>query len=390
MSFVARKATALSSQVNVRFCRAQKYKEFAGLQRNPYICSQQKWKVMARNNLLSEELNYIGESRTPTHLHLCSYNAKEIQTASGKNLEEIRPYLREDAINWIQVHGLENTETIQELCTCFHVDFLTTQDILNSQHLTKIEEHDTYNVVLLKQLSPNEENEYTPQQFCIVQGENFVLTFLERETDFFNEINTALADNVLKIRSRQSDYLMSVMLNSVMASFMSIISKMEDGLEDLEERLLSSTDVNPSIEEIQQYRRNFRLIKRSILPLKEQFSKLFHTENNLIHKASRPFYNDVNDHLQFVLQTLEGCRDMISALLDLYLTNNDRQMNNIMKQLTIVSTIFIPLTFLAGIWGMNFKFMPELDWKFGYLFAWLLMLLLGTGLYFYFRRKKWY
>ena len=163
-----------------------------------------------------------------------------------------------------------------------------------------------------------------------------------------------------------------------------------DGLEDLEERLLSSTDVNPSIEEIQQYRRNFRLIKRSILPLKEQFSKLFHTENNLIHKASRPFYNDVNDHLQFVLQTLEGCRDMISALLDLYLTNNDRQMNNIMKQLTIVSTIFIPLTFLAGIWGMNFKFMPELDWKFGYLFAWLLMLLLGTGLYFYFRRKKWY
>lgn len=345
---------------------------------------------MAKNNLLSEKLNYIGESRTPTHLHLCSYNVGEIQTASGKNLDEILPYLREDAINWIQVHGLENTETIQHLCTYFHIDFLTTQDILNSQHLTKIEEHDTYNVVLLKQLSPNEENEYTPQQFCIVQGENFVLTFLERETDFFNEINTALADNVLKIRSRQSDYLMSVMLNSVMASFMSIISKMEDGLEDLEEKLLSPTDVNPGIEEIQQYRRNFRLIKRSILPLKEQFNKLFHTENNLIHKASRPFYNDVNDHLQFVLQTLEGCRDMISALLDLYLTNNDRQMNNIMKQLTIVSTIFIPLTFLAGIWGMNFKLMPELDWRFGYLFAWALMLLLGVGLYFYFRRKKWY
>lgn len=345
---------------------------------------------MAKNNLLSEELNYIGESRTPTHLHLCSYSAKDIQTVTGKELEDILPHMRDEAINWIQIHGLENTGIVRDVCNHFHVDFLTVQDILNSRHLTKIEEHDTYNVVLLKQLSPNEENEYTPQQFCIIQGENFVLTFLEKDTDFFNEINTAINNNVLKIRNRQSDFLMSVMLNSVMASFMSIISKMEDELEDLEERLLSPTDTSPGIDEIQQYRRNFRLVKRSILPLKEQFSKLFHTENNLIHKASRPFYSDVNDHLQFVLQTLEGCRDMISSLLDLYMSNNDQQMNNIMKQLTIVSTIFIPLTFLAGIWGMNFSFMPELDWKFGYLFAWLLMFLLGTGLYFYFRRKKWY
>ena len=123
---------------------------------------------------------------------------------------------------------------------------------------------------------------------------------------------------------------------------------------------------------------------------KEQMSKLFHADNVLLHKANRPFFNDVNDHLQFVLQTLDGCRDMISALVDLYLSNNDQRMNNIMKQLTIVSTIFIPLTFLAGIWGMNFEWMPELGWKYGYLMAWGLMLVTGIGVYLFFKRKKWY
>ena len=348
---------------------------------------------MAKNNLLSEKLKYIGESETPTHLHLCSYNAEGTQVCRG-DLQEIISQLKTDCINWIQVHGLQNTETIHQLCSHFNIDFLTTQDLLNSEHLTKIEEHGTYNVVILKQLSPTAENELIPQQLCIVQGKDFVLTFAEKETDFFNEINIALEKNVLKIRNRQSDFLLSVILNSVMASFMSLISKMEDDLEDLEEQFLSPLspipEKQPGIEEIQSYRRNYRLIKKSIFPLKEQINKLFHTENQLLHKANRPFFSDVNDHLQFVLQTLEGCRDLLSAMVDLYLANNDQRMNSIMKQLTIVSTIFIPLTFLAGIWGMNFQWMPELGWKYGYFLAWGLMIVVGVIVYFYFKHKRWY
>lgn len=348
---------------------------------------------MTKNNLLSEKLNYIGESETPTHLHLCSYNAEGTQICRG-NLQEVIPQLKTDCINWIQVHGLQNTETIHQLCSHFNIDFLTTQDILNSEHLTKIEEHETYNVVILKQLSIVEQNELIPQQLCIVQGKDYVLTFAEKETDLFNEINTALEKNVLKIRNRQSDFLLSVILNSVMASFMSLISKMEDDLEDLEEQFLSPLSPiptkQPGIEEIQVYRRNYRLIKKSIFPLKEQINKLFHAENQLLHKANRPFFSDVNDHLQFILQTLEGCRDLLSALVDLYLANNDQRMNSIMKQLTIVSTIFIPLTFLAGIWGMNFQWMPELGWKYGYFFAWGLMIVVGVIVYFYFKHKRWY
>lgn len=345
---------------------------------------------MTKNNLLSEQLNYTGASHTLTHLHLCSYNAEGVFMQNAKEIDELKDGLREDAINWIQIHGFENTETIQRVCRYFDVDFLTTQDILNPKLLTKIEVHENYNVVILKLLSASSDT-YIPQQMAIVQGENFLLTFMEKETDFLNEINVALQKNVLKIRNRQSDYLLSVILNSVMASFMSIIAGLEDGLEDLEEQLLSPGEGGvPGIEDIQQFRRKFRVIRKCMMPFKEEISKLLHTDNGLLHKPNRPFFNDVNDHLQFVLQTMEGCRDMISALLDLYLSNNDQRMNSIMKQLTIVSTIFIPLTFLAGIWGMNFQWMPELGWKYGYFFAWALMLVLVIVIYFYFKRKKWY
>ncbi|MDE6180244.1 MAG: magnesium/cobalt transporter CorA [Phocaeicola sp.] len=346
---------------------------------------------MMKNNLLSEQLTYAGVSPTPTHLHLCSYNAEGISRRDAEKMDDLLPFLDRNAITWIQIHGFRNTEALRGVCQYFHIDFLTIQDILNPDHQTKIEQHDAYNVVILKLLA-SDGTACLPQQMAIVQGNGFLLTFIERETDFLNDIYGALEKNVLKIRNRQSDFLLSVILNSVMSSFISIISGLEDGLEDLEERLLSPdrTDV-PGIEDIQQYRRRFRVIKRCIFPLKEEIGKLLHTaDGELLHKANRLFFNDVNDHLQFVLQTLDGCRDMISALVEIYLSNNDQRMNSIMKQLTVVSTVFIPLTCLAGIWGMNFRWMPELEWQYGYFFAWGLMLVLVAVIYFFFKHKKWY
>lgn len=346
---------------------------------------------MAKNNLLSEQLRYTGVSQTPTHIHLCTYNAAETAHFEAKNFAEIESRLTTDGINWLQVHGLENTETINRICQHFHINFLTTQDILNAHHLTKIEEHDEYNVVILKLLNRSqEEDDYETQQLCIIQGSNYIISFTESETDFFNEVIQAIENNVLKIRIRNSDFLLSVLLNSVMASFMSIISGIEDALDDMEEALLgNSNQESIGIETLQFYRRQYSLVKKAIYPLKEQYAKLFRTENNLMHKVNRPFFNDVNDHLQFIIQTLDGCRETFSSLLDLYISNNDLRMNNIMKQLTVVSTIFIPLTFLAGVWGMNFKWMPELDWRYGYLCAWGTMLTVAAAVYIYFKRKKW-
>lgn len=351
------------------------------------------------NNLLSEKLIYTGESQTPTHLHLCAYNATEMQEASGTRFQAIIETLDKNRINWLQIHGLKNTELVREICTHFEIDFLVLQDILNAKHPTKIEEHDNYTVLILKLFSFSDRKEDSPedeldelnqQQICVIQGANYMLTFLENETDFFDDVTSALHNDVLKIRGRQTDYLLSVLLNSVMGNYIATVSDIDDGLEDLEQELLTITEGKDIGAQIQSLRRQYMLMKKAVLPLKEQYVKLLRSENMLMHKANRAFFNDVNDHLQFVLQTIEICRETLSSLVDLYISNNDLRMNDIMKRLTVVSTIFIPLTFLVGVWGMNFKLMPELDWRYGYFYAWGLMFVVGLLVFYYFRKKKWY
>lgn len=343
-----------------------------------------------RNNLLSEKLTYTGESQTPTHLHLCSYSGKEMQEATGKTFAGIAAKLDANRINWLQVHGMKDTETIREICNHFQIDFLVLQDILNANHPTKIEEHDNYTVLILKLFTLDEEQEeLNQQQLCLIHGNNFMLSFLENETTFFDDVTNAITNNILKICDKQSDYLLSVLLNSVMGNYISIVSNIDDSLEDLEEHLLTINNKHDIGARIQTLRRQYMQIKKSVLPLKEQYVKLLRSENEMMHKVNRPFFNDVNDHLQFVLQTIDICRETLSSLVDLYISNNDLRMNDIMKRLTVVSTIFIPLTFLVGVWGMNFDIMPELRWQYGYLMAWVVMLIIGGLVYWYLKRKKW-
>ncbi len=345
------------------------------------------------NNLLYEELVYTGNSTLATHLTLTSYNATEIQEASGTSIKDVSQTLDTNRINWLQVYGLKDTETIRDICEHFEIDYLVLQDILNAEHPTKIEEHEKYMFMIMKIFRFNEannEDDLEKQHLAIVQGDNFVITFAEWDSPIFDGIEKALHNNTLKIRTRQSDYLLSVILNSVVSNYTYIVNAIDDALDDLEEELLKTTNGKDIGAQIQTLRRQHIKIKRGVYPLKEQYNKLLRAENLLIHKVNRAFFNDVNDHLQFVLQTIEICRETISSLVDLYISNNDLKRNDIMKRLTVVSTIFIPITFLAGVWGMNFGIMPELDWKYGYLVAWGLMIIIGGGIYLFFKWKKWY
>lgn len=342
-----------------------------------------------KNNLLSEKLTYTGVSQTPTHLHLCVYNAEELQESSAEDFSSISKKIKKDCVNWLQIHGLKNTESVREVCEYFKIDFLVVQDILNPNHPTKIEEHEQYTVLILKLFHYNDNQEMEQQQVSLIQGENFVLSFLEVESSFFDNISQALQENAFKIRGRQADYILSVLLNNVMGNYVATISTIEEDLEDMEADLLTINDDKDIGAHIQARRRQYMTMKKAIFPLKDQYSKLLRAEDNLMHKVNRPFFNDVNDHLQFILQTIEICRETLSSLVDLYISNNDLRMNSIMKRLTAVSTIFIPLTFLVGVWGMNFKFMPELDWRYGYFTAWVLMVVIGIIVYLYLRKRKW-
>ncbi|MDR0973503.1 MAG: magnesium/cobalt transporter CorA [Prevotellaceae bacterium] len=348
------------------------------------------------DNNLTNDKPVLSSDTTPvsTHIRVFSYNATELEETAGKTLDAVAHLLVDDRINWLLVNGLKDTETIRQLCEHFSINYLVLQDILNTDHATKIEEFDAYTVVILKLFKPCKDllrEDIQMQQLCIIQGSNYILTFLENDTPFFDNVIAALRNNTLHIRSRQSDYLLSVQMNNAMRNYTQYVLDIDDAMEDLEEVLLDiNADARDLGIQIQSIRRKYIQIKKSVVPLKEQFTRLLHSENKLTHKVNREFFIDVNDNLQLVLQTIDACRETLSSLVDIYLSSNDLRMNDIMKRLTVVSTIFIPLTFLVGVWGMNFQNMPELELRHGYLFAWILMVVVGVIIYFYFKRKRWY
>ncbi len=335
---------------------------------------------------------YNGESRTPTHFHLCSYGAKGCEEVAGEDFDELAAQLLPGRIHWLQIHGLKDTDSVRRVCSYFQIDFLTMQDILNAAHPSKIEACGTYNVVIGKISEIPEDATAGIRQIhvCLLQGKDFVLTFMEEESTFFQDVEQAIRGNILKIRERHSDFLLSVLLNGLVGNCMSVVSRIDDALEDLESALFDNA---PSLDagiRIRLLRKQYLLMKQTVYPLKDQYAKLLRPDSpGLIQKSNRAFFSDVNDHLLYAAQTIDSCRETLSSLMDLYISNNDLRMNDIMTRLTVVSTIFIPLTFLAGVWGMNFKWMPELDWRYGYLFAWGLMLVLGVAVYVYLKKKKW-
>lgn len=343
-----------------------------------------------KNNLLSEKLIYTGKNATSTHIHLCSYNKESINHHEGHSWDEIKEHYKKDHVNFIQIHGLKDIDIISNICNEFGIGFLIQQDIININHPPKIEQYDNFIFIVSKIAKEDENGNITLIHACIVQGDSFLITITENDNNYFGDVISAVNKNIFKITQRTADYLLSVILNSIITGYVSIVNNMNDKLDDLEERLLSLEGNTVNIAEIQSFRRKYLYLKKSVMPFKEQFGKLFFGESTLLHKANRIFFNDVNDHIQLVVQMLETSHETISSLIDLYISNNDLKMNNIMKRLTVVSTIFIPLTFLAGIWGMNFSFMPELNWKYGYLMAWGLMLAIGFIIYLFFKKKRWY
>ena len=343
------------------------------------------------NNLLSEHLTYNGGSETFTHFHLCSYGFNDFKECSGNKFGDVIPDLSSGCIHWLQVHGLRDTDIIREVCSFFQISFLTMQDILNVSHLSKIEERDTYNVVISKvsEIPENVGDEIHQMHLCIVQGMNFVITFQEEESTFFADVEQAIRNNILKVRERTSDFLLSVLLNNLVGNYISVVSHIDDSLEDLESALFENSKGRDLGIQIRLLRKQYLQMKQTIYPLKEQYTKLLRSESSLLHRNNHIFFNDVNDHLLYVVQTVDSCRETLSSLMDLYISNNDLRMNDIMARLTMVSTIFIPLTFLVGVWGMNFKEMPELEWHYGYLLAWGVMIMIAIGVYIYLKKKQW-
>lgn len=339
----------------------------------------------------SGAIKYTGHKHTPTDVHFIQYSSNTFHEQKTSDIRQIICGMKENTTNWIRVTGMSNQDLIIDIVKDFGLNVLDAKDVLTPEHIVTIEEFDETIFLVLTAIYYSPESVLKTEHISLILGANFVISFQESEEPFFENIYNGIKSKNVKICSKEADFLLGIMLGEIIGEYTETVSQLEDKLEDIEDKLLDFGNNDKSLMvSIQEKRRDVIRLRKILLPLKEQFMKLLHSDKMLIQQSQIPYYRDLNDQILYILQNIESCREIMSSLVDLYLNNNDLKMNVIMKQLTVVATIFIPLTFLAGIWGMNFKNMPETQYEYGYLYAWGLMTIIGISIWIYFKKKDWF
>jgi magnesium transporter len=343
-----------------------------------------------KNGNLNEAPTYTGLFKTKMQIDSMIYSPREVVERPIPSLEDVELPTDEKSVTWIHIRGLNPASAITALVKRFGLSELNAKDILTTQRLMSVEEYEK-NMLLLLPVTYSHENETITEQLAIISGPNYLISFQESDRPLLENLRSEIRNRpYLKFNSRKADFLLASILNEVIGYYSEAVVRLEDQLENLEDQLLDTKQLHTElIGAIQDSRREMIHLRKLLFPFKEQLTKLLRIESGLIHRQEAPYFKDIYDQLLYILQNLESCREILSSLVDLYLNNNDLKMNIVMKQLTLIATIFIPLTFLAGVWGMNFKLMPELDWRYGYLLAWLLMIGIGVFVWLYMKRKDW-
>jgi len=333
---------------------------------------------------------YTGEkSKESLHIHSFDYTKQNVEEVILDNIEAAAGYKDTKSVTWININGLNYTKEIAGIGDQYGLHPLVLEDIVNTSQRPKIDEYDDYIFVVLKMLYYDKNEKIVIEQVSLVLGENYVLSFQEAEGDVFDTIRNRLRQNKGRIRGLKSDYLMYTLIDAVVDNYFSIIETLGNKIEDLETELFAGRSREGLNIEVQQLKREILKVRRAIFPLREIINRIEKGEHQLINTRTITYYRDIYDHLIQVSENIDIYREMIWSLMDMYMTTISNRMNEVMKVLTIMSSIFIPLTFLAGLYGMNFKYIPELEYKNGYFVLLGVMLFMFVALLFYFKRKKW-
>jgi magnesium transporter len=335
-------------------------------------------------------LIHIGERKTEeVKITIMNYDETQLQEEEAKTFDECFPYKNRPTVTWINVDGIHQVETLEKLGECFGVHPLTLEDILNTDQRPKMEDFGDYMYIVLKMFTRNDQNdEIVTEQISLILGENFVLSFQENVGDVFDPVRARIRCGKGRLRKMAADYLLYSLLDAIVDNYFIILENFGDQIEFIEERLI----VNPAQETlkiIHKLKREMLFLRKSVWPLREVINGMERGESSLIKGTTKIYLRDVYDHNIQIIDTIETLREMLSGMLDIYLTIISNRLNAVMKVLTIIATIFMPLTFLAGIYGMNFKYMPELEWKWGYFLILFVMFGIGISMLFYFKKKKW-
>ncbi|UCH33649.1 MAG: magnesium/cobalt transporter CorA [Armatimonadota bacterium] len=292
-------------------------------------------------------------------------------------------------VTWISVVGVHDVAVLQQIGDCFQVHPLVIEDISNTEQRPKLEDYQDYLFIVLKALdSPTDEGEVNAEQVSLIVGPNFVISFEERDSGLFDPVRERVRNGRGRLRKAGADYLAYALMDAIVDRYFVVLETIGEKVEDIEEELVTNP-TTATLHTIHHLKREMILLRRSVWPLREVISGLSRGESHLIRDTTGVYLRDVHDHTIEVIDTIEALRDMVSGMLDIYLSSVSNRMNEIMKVLTIIATIFIPLTFLAGIYGMNFRYMPELAWHWGYPGLLAIMALAGGAMILYFRRRSW-
>ncbi len=321
---------------------------------------------------------------------IVSYNNHEFNEYVNTQVDKGQIQSVAGNIIWIQVEGLRDIDLIQQIATEYKLHPLTVEDILNVSQRTKIEDFENYIFITLKTLFWSRKfNRMNSEQLSLVIGENFVLSFTESQFQPFNFIRERLrTGHSVHLLENGSDYLAYRLMDTTIDQYFVVLEKISDRIENIEESII----VNPKQEnarEIFQLKHKILLLRKAIWPIREEVSHLLQADHKFITAFTHLYLRDLYDHIVQAIDAVETLRDMVSGIIDIYLSLVTNKMNEIMKVLTIISTIFIPITFVTSLYGMNFKYMPELNWRYGYPVALLAMGLIACGMLMFFRRKKW-
>ncbi len=335
-------------------------------------------------------LVHIGEKRLESiRITVIDYDEQNFQEKQVAKIEECFPFKQTPTVSWINIDGIHETSIIEKLGKHFDLHPLILEDILNTGQRPKCEDYDNYIYTVLQMLSYNDKDEMIrAEQVSLVLGSNFVISFQESIGDVFEQIRDRLRNNKGRVRKMASDYLAYALIDAVVDGYFIILERLGEKIESMEEQLVAEP-TNKTLRQIHSVKRELVSLRKSVWPLRELINVLEKTESPLIKKSTRLYLRDVYDHTIQVIDTVETFRDMVSGMLDIYLSSISNRMNAVMKVLTIIATIFIPLTFIAGIYGMNFKYMPELGWRWGYAAILLVMAVVAVIMLIYFKKKKW-
>ncbi|PLV59917.1 magnesium/cobalt transporter CorA [Thermotoga sp. KOL6] len=331
---------------------------------------------------------YTGIVERETEISIIEYDSENYREMKVENIEESFLHKSKSTVSWINVVGLSNTDIIEKIGKNFQIHPLVIEDILNVHQRPKLEDYGDYIFIVLKMITYDDKiHEIESEQVSVILGDNLVLTFQEKKSDVFDPVKIRIKNDKSLIRKMGADYLVYALIDVIVDNYFVVLEKIEEEIEDLEEKVL----IEPTPETSQRIHRVKRILidfRKAIWPLREVLSNIGKIESNLIKSASL-YFRDVYDHTIQVIDTLETFKEMVTDLLDVYLSSISNKTNEIMKMLTIIGTIFIPLTFITGIYGMNFRYMPELEWKYGYPTVLVAMFVIGILMVLYFKKKKW-